>query len=157
MDTRRASGLACVMAVLGLSCTAKDNDAGADAGADGSYRGHCPPPSDIFAIGLGCGSSESPVVKTTGPCTVNSVDPMSADGQSLRLQTNGAGTCHVEMTFGSGATLSVDVNVTSRWRPVGSDPHACGQEFIAVNDAGSDCLPSACEFSIPGRVCDAGL
>jgi hypothetical protein len=156
MDRTRASGLACVMAVLGLSCTAADSNSNADA-AVGSYRGHCPPPSDILAIDLGCGSSESPAVKTTGPCTLNSADPISANKQTVYLQANDGGTCHVEVTFESGATSSVDVNIISRWRPVGSDPHACGQEFIAVDDAGSPCLPSACEFSIPGRMCDAGL
>jgi hypothetical protein len=72
------------------------------------------------------------------------------------LQSKNAGICHVELTYESGAESLVDVKFISRWRPLGSDPHGCGQEFVAVNEAGSVCLPSACAFSIPEQMCDTG-
>jgi hypothetical protein len=90
------------------------------------------------------------MVKTTGPCTLTS----GGDPESVSLQTSDAGTCHVELTFANGATSSVDVEIVSRWRALGSDPHGCGQEFVGVDQAGSACLPSACKFPLPDRKCE---
>lgn len=159
MDRLCAMGWVCLMAVLGLSCKERGSSDVARAGAadsspsasESTPRDGCPPPSDLVAIDLGCPPSAEPVVKTTGPCTLTS----GSDSESVYLQTNGAGTCHVELTLGTEAT-SVDVNVVSRWRPLGSDPHGCGQEFFGVTESGSPCLPSACKFPLPERRCDAG-
>lgn len=140
MDRVCASGLVCLIVVLGLACSTSQ---------PGS-ESRCPPPNDIIAIDLGCLPGEEPGVKTTGPCSLTS----GGDPQSVYLQTNGAGTCHVELTFGRGATPSVDVNIVARWRSLGSDPHGCGQEFVGVTDTGAPCLPSACKFALPGRKCD---
>jgi hypothetical protein len=71
-------------------------------------------------------------------------------------QNNDAGTCYVELTFGSGGTSSIDIKVISRWVAFESDPHGCGQAFIPLTESGSDCVPSACQFSLPDRTCDAG-
>jgi len=97
------------------------------------------------------------MVGTTGPCTVSPGDDAQGNAQYVYLENNDAGTCHVELTFGSGATSSIDINVISMWRPLGFDPHGCGQEFLAVDESGSPCGPSACYFSIADRMCDAGL
>jgi hypothetical protein len=117
-------------------------------------RGICLPPPDVAAINLGCVPSEPPVVKATGPCTVTTGDAETK--QYVYLQSNDAGICHVELTFGSGAKSLIDVNFMSRWRAMGSDPHGCGQEFVAVNESGSPCVPSACTLSVPELMCDAG-
>jgi hypothetical protein len=74
---------------------------------------------------------------------------------SIDVMSNGAGTCHVDLTFGSGTTSSVDVNFMARRRALGDDPHGCGQEFVAVCDAGSP--GDGCPFSVLGQMCDAGL
>jgi hypothetical protein len=118
-------------------------------GAGGCQGGDCscsPSPSGVIAvIPSGCGP---PVVKTTGPCTAALV-PLAfpqENSQGLALTPNGAGTCHVEVTFGSGATSSVDLDFVSEWRACGSDPHGCGQAFVATN-----------QVSVPAPTCDAGL
>jgi hypothetical protein len=69
------------------------------------------------------------------------------NSQDITLTSNGAGTCHVELTFGSGATSSVDVDFTSQWRSCGADPHGCGQAFVAADTT----------VSVPEPMCDAGL
>jgi hypothetical protein len=157
MDGMRRTALVCVMVALVLSCKdSGSSDVEHGDGAAGSApskpsTGQCPPPNDILAINLGCHSGEKPLVKTTGPCTLTS----SAFSGSVYLQTNDAGTCHVELTSGSDATSFVDVKIVSRWRAIGSDPHGCGQEFVGVTETGEPCLPSGCEFSVPERECDA--
>jgi hypothetical protein len=113
----------------------------------------CPGPNNVAVIDLGCVPSEPPVVTTTGPCAVSSGE----SAQYVYLQNNGAGTYHVELIVAGGARSFVDMNIISRWRLLGSDPRGCGQEFVAVNDSGSPCLPTGCLFSIPDRMCDAGV
>jgi hypothetical protein len=99
------------------------------------------------------------VVKTTGPCAAcpaflaNGSEASFPDGitcgagpsQDITLIANGAGTCHVELTFANGATSSVDVDFMSEWEACGSDPHGCGQGFIAANTT----------VSVPEPTCDA--
>jgi hypothetical protein len=105
----------------------------------------------IAVIPSGC---ETPVVKTTGPCSVCPVvlangeipEGPHCESQHITLIANGTGTCHVEVTFGSGATSSVDVDFISQWLACGSDPHGCGQLFVATN-----------QVSVPEPTCDAGL
>ncbi|MDB4987228.1 MAG: hypothetical protein JWN04_2406 [Myxococcaceae bacterium] len=121
------------------------------SGAESS-KGSCAPPSDIAALDLGCIPSAPPVLKTVGPCTVASGE----SAQTLYLQSTDAGVCHIEVTFETGVTSTVDVSFVARWRALGDDPHGCGQEFVAVTDAGSACSPSACQFSVP-EACDGGV
>jgi hypothetical protein len=135
---------AIVLPWLGLSIFA-DGGCASSSPADGYSS--CPPPYDLALVNLGCVPSVPPVVKTTGPCTVSS----GVNAQDVYLQGNDAGTCHVEITFGSGVTSSVDVDFMSFWRPLGSDPRGCGQEFAAVTESGSP------QVSVPEPVCDAGL
>jgi hypothetical protein len=128
-------------------------------GCDSGGVCSCPPPPDFAYIDLGCVPVEQPVAKTTGPCSVcpNPLANGSApDGshcetagpsQRITLVANDAGTCHVELTFGGGATSSVDVDFTSVWTPCGSDPHGCGQGFVAGTNP----------VSVPDPMCDAGL
>jgi len=105
-------------------------------------------PVVIAVIPLAC---EPPVVKTTGPCTADlTVASPAENSRGLLLIGNGAGTCHVEVTFGSGATSSRDVDFVSAWAACGSDPHGCGEGFVAAN---ADASPSI-QASVP--VCDAG-
>jgi hypothetical protein len=116
-------------------------------------------------IHLGCLPIEPPVVKTTGPCSVcpvflaNGSIPegaycaVSHYSQDIRFTANGAGTCHVELTFGGGATSSVDLHFMSQWAACGSDPHGCGEGFVATSADGS----SSIEVSVPEPICDAGL
>ena len=120
---------------------------------------NCPPPGDLAVIALGCVPAEPPVVKTTGPCAAcpaflaNGSEASFPDGitcgagpsQDITLIANGAGTCHVELTFANGATSSVDVDFMSEWEACGSDPHGCGQGFIAANTT----------VSVPEPTCDA--
>jgi hypothetical protein len=102
------------------------------------------------------------VVKTTGPCSVcpvvlangeipdGSTCAVLGPSQNIMLAANGAGTCHVELTFASGATSSVDVDFMSV-------PQGCGNEaFLPVGADGSPC--AACgQVSVPDPTCDAGL
>jgi hypothetical protein len=64
------------------------------------------------------------------------------------LLANGAGTCHVEVTFGSGTTSSVDVDFVSEQRP------ACcggGESFLPLTADGSYYNPT-----VRDPTCDAG-
>ena len=142
----------------------------------------CPPPPTSAVVHLGCLPVEPPVVKTTGPCSVCPVTLANGSipegshcavpdySQDITLEANGAGTCHVELTFGSGATSSVDLNFTSEWIACGSDPHGCGEGFVATNadgcepwqvceeySDGSVCSAIGCQASVPEPVCDGGL
>ena len=147
---RRSVHAFAVLAVLGASCTGGQTG---DEGVRG--EGACPPPLDWAGIRIACVPSELPTVKTTGPCTVNSAD----EGPSTYVLLRGtdAGTCHVELTFANGATSSTDLKFMSRWRPLGSDPHGCGREFVPVDESGNFCVPHACLFPLPDRMCeDAG-
>ena len=131
---------------------------GGAAGGCGQVVCSCPGPVHSAVIDLGCVPTEPPVVKTTGPCSVcpqanpngsipNGSDCAAAENsQYITLEANGAGTCHVELTFGSGAKSSVDLDFVSQWAACGSDPHGCGQGFVATNYA-----------SVPESACDAGL
>jgi hypothetical protein len=106
---------------------------------------------DFAYIHSGCVSDQSPVVTTTGPCTATVAGP---NGEDLILTGNGAGTCQVERTVTGGAAQSADVNFISAWLPLGTDPHGCGQGFLAVTETGSVCI--GCELSVPEFTCDAG-
>jgi len=121
---------------------------------------NCAPPGNTAVIHLGCVPIEPPVVKTTGPCAVcpgvlaNGSIPdgitcgaVAGPSQNITLIANGAGTCHVELTFGSGATSSVDLDFMSEWEPCGSDPHGCGEGFFAATTT----------VSVPETACDAGV
>jgi hypothetical protein len=120
----------------------------------------CPPPSTTATIELGCVPTEPPVVKTTGPCSVcpqllpNGMIPevshcaVPENANVIVLRANGAGTCHVEVTFGSGTTSSVDVDFISQQQP------ACcgnGEGFLPVTADGSYYNPT-----LQDPTCDAG-
>jgi hypothetical protein len=71
------------------------------------------------------------------------------DSQGINVSANGAGTCHVELTFASGATSSVDVNFMSV-------PQACGSVgFVPVGADGGPCYACS-QMSLAGPMCDAG-
>jgi hypothetical protein len=132
-------------------------------GAGGCHIGgdcSCPAPPTSAAIELGCAPTEPPVVKTTGPCSVcphalpNGMIPEGSgcavpdNATYIILLANGAGTCHVEVTFGSGTTSSVDVDFVSEQRP------ACcggGEGFLPVTADGSYYNPT-----VRDPACDAG-
>jgi hypothetical protein len=61
-----------------------------------------------------------------------------ANSQDITLAASGAGTCHVELTFGNGATSSVDMVFTSQSIACGSDPHGCGEGFVAADQSAPD-------------------
>jgi hypothetical protein len=51
---------------------------------------------------------------------------------SLEVQSGVAGTCHVEVTFATGATASTDITFApGSWMACGDNPHGCGQEIAA--------------------------
>ena len=140
-----------LMCVLG-GCNSSSPSTGSGAGDN-----PCPPPSDVAFVNLGCSFGVPPVVNTTGPCTVvMGGGSMGGPADALILTSEDAGTCQVELTFGTGATTAFNVDFVSVSRPFGSDPTGCGYNFIAVNDAGSLCLPSACQLSIQAP-CETGL
>jgi hypothetical protein len=92
------------------------------------------------------------VVRTTGPCTgAMGGGSMGGPAQDLILTSNGAGTCQVELTFSNGDTSSLNVVFVSQARPYDD----CDPNFIAVNDAGIECIPGECQLSIQAP-CDAG-
>jgi hypothetical protein len=110
----------------------------------------CPPPSDLARIAYDCALSTPPTAKTTGACTA-----AQGTGTYIDLQSTGAGVCHTELTDADGGTSSIDVTFIAKSRPLGDDPQGCGQEFVPISDAGIVCIPSACQFSLPGS-CAAG-
>jgi hypothetical protein len=136
----------------------------AGAGGCGQGKCSCPSPPQGATIDLGCVPAEPPVVKTTGPCSVcptalaNGQIPEGSgcavppDANYIVLLANGAGTCHVQVTFGSGPTSSLDVDFASVWIGCGSDPHGCGEGFVAANANGGPI-----NVSVPEPICDAGL
>ncbi len=110
---------------------------------------NCPAPVHFAVIHLGCVPMEPPVVKTTGPCSVcvpSQCGPTD-NSQNINLTSDSAGTCHVELIFGSGATSSVDLDFMSQWLGCGSDPHGCGQAIVAATTT----------VPVPEPTCDAGL
>jgi len=116
-------------------------------------RGGCPAPLDDSAeITFGCVQSQPPLVKTTGPCGVT----ISDAGTGFSVRAHDTGNCHLDLTFGSGATSFADVNFMARWRALGDDPRGCGQEFVPVDDAGNPCL-GECGFLVPAPQCKAPI
>jgi hypothetical protein len=117
----------------------------------------CPPPPTSAAIELGCVPAEPPVVKTTGPCSVcpavppNTLIPGCAVPENspyIIVAANGAGTCHVDLTFANGAASSVDVDFVSEQMA------ACcgnGEGFIPVTADGS-----YDNLTVQDPTCDAG-
>jgi hypothetical protein len=97
--------------------------------------------------------SVCPVELANGSIPDGSNCAVLAPSQNVILTASGAGTCHVELTFGNGATSSLDLDFMSQWIGCGSDPHGCGEGFIAVNADGSPNI----QVSVPGATCDAGL
>jgi hypothetical protein len=78
------------------------------------------------------------------------------NAQNIKLTGSGAGTCHVELTFGNGATSSVDVDFMAMPPPL----PGCDEEFAAVTADGSLCNGSCNGWftvSAPDPLCDAGL
>jgi hypothetical protein len=78
------------------------------------------------------------------------------NAQNIMLTSNGAGTCHVELTFGNGATSSVEVDFMAVSPPL----PGCDDEFLAVTADGSPCNgPCGGYFTVsaPDPLCDAGL
>jgi hypothetical protein len=72
------------------------------------------------------------------------------DSQEITVAANGAGTCHVELTFATGATSSVDVNFISV-------PQGCGNvAFFPVGADGGPCYECN-QVSLAGPMCDAGV
>jgi hypothetical protein len=124
----------------------------------------CPPPPNQTVIELGCVPVAPPVVKTIGPCAVCSTLPANSstpegfycevfsNPNNVTLITTGAGTCHVEVTFGNGTTSFIDLDFESEWRACGSDPHGCGQAFIPV---APDASPG--RLSLPDPTCATGV
>jgi len=141
MNGTNATALVCLMVVFGLPSCGGTKDTGAQ---------ECPSGGDLVAISLGCRSSEQPLVKTTGPCAHNK--PVSDPKGYVYLRASDAGMCHVELTFVSGATSSIDVNIVSQ-SEVGSDPE-CAPYLVGVADTGAACVPSACTFSLLDQTCD---
>jgi hypothetical protein len=142
---------ASLLCALG-GCNSSSPSAGSSADAD---NGSCPPPVDVAWVDPGCSFAVPPTVKTTGPCTgsvgVTGVD--LSEPSWLVLTASAAGTCQVELTFETGTTTTFNVDFVSVPPPL----DGCNYAFIAVNDAGSQCVPSACVLSIPAPTCDAGL
>jgi hypothetical protein len=91
------------------------------------------------------------MVTTTSPCTVSEGE--ADTGQYVYLQSKEAGTCHVELAFDDGAKSSMDVKYVAMWRPLGDDPHGCGQEIVPVHASGKRCVPSACTLALPNPMC----
>ena len=139
-------------AVLGLAWlgACSNGQAGSNGQTGSKALGACPSPDDTAEITFGCVSHEPPVVKATGPCSVMSSDA----GTSVFVQGKDTGTCHVDLTFASGATSSVDVNFMAKWRALGDDPHGCGQAIFPISDGGMPCY--GCQLSVPEQTCDAG-
>ena len=119
----------------------------------------CPPPdTSAYVVNIECVSAEPPTVRTTGPCEFCPVGKPSDgghcavfdDSQGITVSANGAGTCHVELTFATGTTSSVDVNLVSV-------PQACGNvAFVPVGADGGPCYACS-QISLAGPMCDAGL
>jgi len=116
----------------------------------------CPPPPTSATIELGCVPTEPPKVKTTGPCSVCGMPPggsgcaVLGNAPYIVLLASGAGTCHVEIAFGSGNTSSVDVDFVS---DSGQRPACCGtgEGFVPVTADGSYYNPT-----VQDPACDAG-
>jgi len=131
-------------------------------GAEGCGHGSPAPPFGA-TIQLGCVPVLPPMVTTTGPCSVcpvvlpNGMMPpgsgcaVPSHSSYIVVNASGAGRCHVELTFGNGATSYVDVDFIS----IGceSDPHGCGQGFLGTNADGGPSI----QVSVPAPNCDAGL
>jgi hypothetical protein len=47
--------------------------------------------------------------------------------ESIVVDSDSPGTCHVTWMYEDGTTASTDIVFTPIWQPCGSDPHGCGQ------------------------------
>ena len=145
---------ATVLPWIGLLVFAAGGCSSSSSAAD---SGRCPLPIDYATLKLiGCVTSEPPAVKTTGPCTATLAGQTDAhfvisDPNEVAIEANGTGTCHVELTFGSGVTSAVDVHFTSISYG-GPGPQGCGEGFVA------DCAGALNECRVPvaDSLCDAG-
>ncbi len=113
----------------------------------------CFPADNLETVDIGCAPAEPPVLKTTGPCTATVGTGQGA--HVITLASNDAGICHMDMTLGNGVTSSVDEDFVSIWRPLGSDPHGCGQALVPFAADGGPCS-NGCELPVPKPDCDAG-
>jgi hypothetical protein len=108
--------------------------------------GNCPDNVGV-ELDLGCGGADLTSVILTGACNDgDATSPalyMAGPTQSgLTVQPVTAGTCHIQLVFGSGYTFSTDVQFTIKNDGSGCP---CSQylqpsvETIGVHDPGSTC------------------
>lgn len=134
-------------------------------GAGGCDEGvcSCPPTTSAAFLHLECLPIVPPMVTTTGPCFFSTIgqqevnpngpDAAAVGSQDIALSGSGAGTCHVALTFGNGATSSVDVEFKSVSYACGSDPNGCGQGFSGPTTMVSVPEP-ACEGALDAGASD---
>jgi len=115
----RGCSLGLVTAVL--AALAACNGGGGGGGAECN----CPDNVGVATIEL-CGAIGSAVADPDGACSVQ-----QASGR-LYVQSDVAGTCHVEVTFATGTVSTDIVMTTGSWLSCGSDPHGCGQAIVAT-------------------------
>jgi hypothetical protein len=64
--------------------------------------------------------------------------------ETISVEGDSPGTCHVTWTYADGSTGSTDIIFTSIWIQCGSDPHGCGQgvttspSVVQIGDACGD-------------------
>lgn len=108
-------------AVLAVLAACSGNGDGSPGGA----QCNCPDGVGEATIEL-CGAIGSVTVEPDGACSVQ-----EGSGK-LYVQSDVAGTCHVEVTFAT-STVSTDIVMTmGSWMACGSDPHGCGQTIVAT-------------------------
>jgi hypothetical protein len=134
----RGCGLAAMVATLVALAACSDDPFGPQDVCN------CPLDVGLVTIDL-CGAIDSFSADPDGTCDVQQ------STASLQLISDVPGTCHVEVTFATGATASTDVTFTSSWLPCGSDPHGCGQAV-----SGTPALSSLGPCAEAGTQMDAG-
>jgi hypothetical protein len=79
-------------------------------------------------------------MNVTAPCA-----KLEASTQQILITGNAAGSCHLTLMFVGGSTYEADIQIMSEWLPCGSDPHGCGQTFVASPPtlvANAECMDS---------------
>jgi hypothetical protein len=114
----RGYGLGAVLGVLAVLVACNGDGSGAP-------QCYCPAAVGVATVAL-CGAIESATADPDGACNVQQTSG------SLEVQSGVAGTCHVEVTFATGAMASTDITFApGPWMACGDDPHGCGQGIAA--------------------------
>ncbi|HEY6460918.1 MAG TPA: hypothetical protein VIY73_12230 [Polyangiaceae bacterium] len=122
--------------------------------------GTCPS-SEPAAFQLACPSTDLQSVTASGPCTMPNATLASYLGDGVvYVRSGGPGVCHVDLTFATGFTYSVDVTFASQPGGVCGGPQCSCGDYVrptggpfVVDDPHTTCVDSGVDGSTDAATC----